>query len=383
MRVQVSAGGARRPRNERGAAAIMIALLMTSLCVLAAFITDFGTAYTDKRILQNGVDAGALGVAQHIAATAEPGATCDELKYDEETYRSDPATSFDLDVLFAANGAAQGGSITEYDIYCGGPTGDMVMVRVAGAETSPNFFGGVAGPEHTDGIDLTASATAAVGPAKSVVGLRPIAICQYYADMLMAEPETSHNVIYSVGGAKTPGEPCETAPGAWGLLDLDGAKGGGTNDVEDRLSGGFNESVGLAEDVFEGGCPEEAECLLSEQGAAGASLDEAMTDLLAEESFVVPVYDEVVKDGGNVLYHITGFLSLQLCGWDFTKKSPADTPNPTGACWDQYADPDPGGDSWMQVQFKGSVTIGEIDMSGGCGLGTDCDRGARVFKLAE
>jgi hypothetical protein len=50
--------------DERGAAAVLVALLMVVLLAFTAFAVDVGRLYAEKAQLQNGADSAALGIAQ-------------------------------------------------------------------------------------------------------------------------------------------------------------------------------------------------------------------------------------------------------------------------------------------------------------------------------
>lgn len=56
------------PDNERGAVAVIVALLMVVLLGFTAMVIDVAAMYWEKAQLRNGVDAAALGIAQQCAA---------------------------------------------------------------------------------------------------------------------------------------------------------------------------------------------------------------------------------------------------------------------------------------------------------------------------
>ena len=58
MRVQL--------RDDDGAIAVIVALLLVVTVGIAAFTTDFGSAYVSKRQLQSAADAGSLAAAQEL-----------------------------------------------------------------------------------------------------------------------------------------------------------------------------------------------------------------------------------------------------------------------------------------------------------------------------
>lgn len=58
----------RQPRNDdRGASAVVVALMMVPIMILAALAIDIGAMHADRQQLQTGADAGALAIAQDCA----------------------------------------------------------------------------------------------------------------------------------------------------------------------------------------------------------------------------------------------------------------------------------------------------------------------------
>jgi Putative Flp pilus-assembly TadE/G-like len=68
-----------KSRDERGAVAIMVAALALALCILAAFVVDFGLAYSNKSQAQTAADASALAVGKIYA---KANGTCTSLDAD-------------------------------------------------------------------------------------------------------------------------------------------------------------------------------------------------------------------------------------------------------------------------------------------------------------
>ncbi|HET9648415.1 MAG TPA: pilus assembly protein TadG-related protein, partial [Microlunatus sp.] len=66
-----------RLREERGAIAVIVAILMVALIGFVAIAVDVAAMWSEKRQLQNGADAGALAIAQACAKNAcgSPSAT--------------------------------------------------------------------------------------------------------------------------------------------------------------------------------------------------------------------------------------------------------------------------------------------------------------------
>ena len=60
----------RREDAERGAVAVIVAIMMVVILGCAAIAIDVSAMWAEKRQLQNGADAGALAIAQNCARGA-------------------------------------------------------------------------------------------------------------------------------------------------------------------------------------------------------------------------------------------------------------------------------------------------------------------------
>jgi hypothetical protein len=348
---------------------MIIVILTVSLMSVLAFVTDFGMAYTNQRIIQNGVDAAALAAAQEIAEQAPPAYSCSAIDGTMESTTRGIAETY-LAENDPTGDAALAPGHDGYDIDCS--TGQL-LVSATAQQTSSNFFGAVVGPDHADGIELSASAKAAVAPPEAVVRVRPIAICIVDAEALQDTPAESRNIIYD-NHAPEPPAGCGSASGNFGLIDLEGGDGAPrTPDLETWIETGYEGEFGGPTD-----CPDaDIDCAGGGPGFRAALKDEFAG--LLDGSIVLPVFDEVSLRGSTTIYHIQGFISVQFCGFHI---GGGGTGPVTGACYDSLAEPPvASGDDWFQVRYDSYVPSG--DPSDLCFLGADCDFGTRVFRLAE
>lgn len=334
----------------------MVALLTMSMLGVLAIVTDFGMAYVNKQGLQNGADAAALAVAQEIALQAPANQDCPAIKATMSTSMREVA-----DAYFAANAPA-GGALESgtagFEITCDKPRPEdpeALIVRVTAAQESPVFFGGALGVSDT--IALQQAAKSIVSPAKSVIGLRPFAVCQANADKLAAAPGI--NLVISFDNADLG---CGYAPGNWGVLDFDGGSNP-TGEVADWIQNGYSGSISVSPPIYVSGDP----------GAPNpGALDSAMNSILDKE-IVIPVFDQITGNGNGSQFRITGFVGVKVCGWKFNNKSGS------GACSTPVI---PAPKNYLQVQGKRFIPIGDLDTS--CALGTSgCDDGVRLFQLAQ
>jgi hypothetical protein len=347
----------------------MIAILTVVFVSVLAFVTDFGMAYANKRVLQNGADAAALAAAQEIAEVASPTADCSAIEGSMED-----STRTVAEAYFAENGPSGDAGIapdaTGYNIDC---SSGRLLVEVATQQTSSNFFGPVFGAEHEDGIPLQASAKAAVAPPNAVIGVRPLAICSVDAEALRDSPAESRYIIYDNDDDRG----CGAASGNWGLLNLDGGPNG-TPELREWIEGGYDEEFGGTDTCEDA----DIECTEGTPGFRN-SLTGSLEFILGEK-IVIPVFDSVSGSGSNAMYHVQGFISVQVCGWRLNGSAVTDVGEGLAdACYDPTVEPavEPR-DDWFQFKYSNYVPSG--DPTDLCELGNSaCDYGARVFRLAE
>jgi hypothetical protein len=159
MRVQVKKG-----RDERGAVAIIVALLAVVLLGISAFTVDLGMAYVTKRQLSSASDAAALAADAYYKTNYQglctvPGNDPNSPSAANAGVRA--AAEGVADDLFTQNypdGTAADGSIT--NLSCNG-TGVQVTYSATGKSSSP--FGPLLGGSGTITTAGTAAAAYSVG----------------------------------------------------------------------------------------------------------------------------------------------------------------------------------------------------------------------------
>lgn len=154
-----------RRRDERGAFAILFALLALVLMVLSAFTVDLGQAYVSKRQLQTAADAGALAAVQVYKGQT---ASCSSL-LTNTTLQAQAQTAADKWAAMNRSGGV-GSTIA---LGCNAAGGLTVDYSVSGS--TPQVFGGLV----TGGSTITTerSSQATIGGGVSVGNLRPWGIC--------------------------------------------------------------------------------------------------------------------------------------------------------------------------------------------------------------
>ncbi len=329
----------------------MVAMLATVMLVLLAFVTDIGMAFVNKDALQGGADAAALAVAQEIALTAPANQTCSQL---------DASMSTSMRVVaekYFAEKSRTGGAIEPgtagFDLVC---TASGLVVKVSAAQNSAVFFSGVIGVSN---IPVKGKASTIVAPAGSVSRPRPFAICQVDANKLKLAAGVNYAVSF---GNDDSG--CGSTGGAFGVMDFNGGANGQA-EVQDWIQNGYDGSVSASPPVTIPGNP----------GAPSpGAYDNEMNSILGS-TITLPVYDQITGSGNNTVYRISGFITVQICGWKFNNKQ-----NPAGGCSTPVPAPVPS--DYLQLKYVHFIPIGDLNTA--CMLGTStCDNGVRLFQLAE
>lgn len=164
MRVSLSA----RLRDDRGAVAVMVAILSVVLVGMSAFVVDFGVAYASKRQLSTAADAAALAAANRLA---QGDGTCSQIV----SAGSSDAEAIADEYISGPNATIGDASVVpgSFSVQCS-PDNSFIDVTLDATAGNPTFFGGVFGA----GIDqVSRSATARVGTITEPGGLRPYALC--------------------------------------------------------------------------------------------------------------------------------------------------------------------------------------------------------------
>lgn len=365
-----------RDERDQGAIAIIVALCATMLLVIAAFAVDFGTAYAQKRALSTGVDAAALAAARQIEQDTPATDSCATIatKY---TVGSGPYNALRSGIVtdYVNDNDPQGsttGNIGEaallagedgFSVSCVANLGLVVTVQTD--KQVGTTFGTLAG---IDEIDVSQSARAAMGPAKSITGLRPYGICQGMADQVIAQSTISHTVVFDNSS-----QGCGSAPGNWGVMDFNGGSNP-TGEIREWTEFGYNQPITIP--------PSGVLTFPGNPGAPNPGALESEMNSILDKDIAIPIFDLVTGNGQNSVFRITGFLGVRVCAWKFNNKKGGQSP-PT-SCYDAARVPNPVPKDYIQVRFTSYIPVGEINTN--CVLGSTtaaCAPGLRVVKLAD
>jgi Flp pilus assembly protein TadG len=355
-----------RTSSERGAVALTVGLLLIPVSILLAFTLDIGNAMTQRQALSASADSAALAVAdtQQAKALTTPNKTCAQLVSDDTALAAGSATkssTIALNQVRANSGfgtTVQASDLTT-TLSCTGTNSGYLQVAVRVNKTVPTTLGNFAGVSI---LNINRTATAAMGVSYKTSGYRPIGVCQYQAQKIISDAAASGGPPYpaeliALSKVWNGSNSCGTAgAGNWGWLDCGGGVSASTLGAE--LQSGCNQpvvSVGATLD----GAP----------GNKGSStpVHNGM-DAVMDTTIELPVYDTFTDNGSNTTFHIVGFISLQVCGYDSSSK---------GACFDTTVGV---GNNELQVRYSAYHAVGELK-DGGCAIGSACAYSSLVTKL--
>ena len=264
-----------RWKSERGQAFVLATVAMVMCCGMAALVLDVGNWFRDKRRLQGTADAAALAGAQQLPL--------------------DPSAAKDLALSYADK---NGGDVAGADIVVTSQYQANDTIAVKAQRNDPGIFSRVIGATSAD---LTASAKARVGPPAQALNVAPMVVF------------CGHSLIQNCNNNHTPDFGIPTtmdynpmgAPGAFGMLNLDGENGTiGSSTEATWINQGFNKYLGLGKYQSDPGAK------FSSQNIQGALDDRIGTVLL------FPVYKTLTGTGQNAEYDIIGWIGFYLTSYD-------------------------------------------------------------------
>jgi hypothetical protein len=258
-------------KNESGQAIVLMTLSLVVIMGMAAFVIDVGSWYHTKRRLQGTADAAALAGAQ-LLPTNSSGAQSQALTYANKN----------------------GGNVAGADIAVTSTVFQNDTISVKAKKTDAGIFSGVLGIASAN---IKASAKARVGPPLQA---------RYVAPMVV---DCEHPLIHNCNGDSTPDFGVNTtmdydpmgAPGAYGMLNLDGGNGTpGSSDEAAWILRGFDKYLGLGN-------------YRSDPGAKFSSSN--IQDALEARRGTVllfPVFKVLSGTGQNAVYEIIGWIGFHL-----------------------------------------------------------------------
>lgn len=257
----------RRLSGERGASAVILALLMVPLFGFAAIAVDIGAVYAERARLQTAADAAAFAVAQDCARGA-----CGDM----QATASSMVAANDPDVTTAP------------PVLSTNPT----SVTVTGDKPTRHWFAPVLGIDSTQ---VHATATVAWGNPGAGTAVLPLTFswCEFQAQTGGGIPTgtTSRTILFT----KTSETGCTgpsglAVPGGFAYLTTDGGKCQATSARDGDSPSSPGNSV-------------PSPCTPTDFSA------------LLGQTVLLPLYDEAGGEGNNGWYHVYAYAAFKLTGY--------------------------------------------------------------------
>ncbi len=328
-------------RDDRGAVAVVVSVLMVVFIGLSAFTIDYGYAYAQRRALSSTADGAALAAAEEFrraltprqSVALTPGQTCEDLRAANES-----AATAAADLVKTANGPASSTLAVGYSC-----DGGYLMVTATMTKSTNAFFGGIYGK---DSYDVWRTAKAVVAPAGSVTGtFLPFGLCEWDARSVIAgltPGSDANSAAVKVNLKRTDATFCgirldgETFDGSGNesRVQLDSTQSNlltaMTNPGNTKLS------IDRKGDVI---CPIDPPFAPPYAGWCGSygsvgnvgSPTRAEIARLPGRTFMFPVFNKAAFSG-QTRYRLSGFISAKLCGLKFHNRVYIDS-----GCYDTSA----------------------------------------------
>jgi len=205
-----------RLKSERGQSLVIFVGSLVMCMGMAAFVLDVGHWFRDKRRLQGTVDAATLAGAQQLPD--DPGgASAQAMSYANKN----------------------GGDVAGADIVITSQFQPNDTIAVAGKRTDDGIFTKVIG---LGGANITANAKARVGPPAQALHVAPMVV--FCGHSLIQNCDNNHTPQFNV--PTTMDYDPMGAPGAFGMLNLDGESGTiGSSTEAAWILDGFDKYLGL------------------------------------------------------------------------------------------------------------------------------------------
>ena len=254
---------------------VLAAVGMTAICGMAGFVIDVSSWYQTQRKQQAIADASALAAASDLP-TSTATATADAQSYAAKNGGSSPTISFSS--MYMANDT----------------------VTVTSATDSSSTFLKVLG---INSAHISASSTVRAENLQAAEGAAPFGV-------INTQPELA-GAGCPCFGATTTLDLNKIGPGGFGVINIDGSRGGtGPGTLADWIEGNCGCTTSTPVDLY------------SDTGAKfNSSQVKGAMDAMIGKNLLFPVYDSTAGNGANLEYHVIGFAGFDIQNYDFQGNS--------------------------------------------------------------
>ncbi len=210
--------------SEKGSTIVIVALSFTMLVIAAALVIDLGSAYYETAELENAADAAVLAAGQLLPVNSSDMLKIRQVK--QLTYE-----------YAVKNGSS---ILSPEDIILDGLTnGYFTRLSVNISMAVNTSFARVIGIHS---INVTRRSAVKIAPVYKVYGAVPFAIKKDVLDTCITTGLTTHIPLKFGGGSGVTGD--------YGVIDLDGVRSGGANDVDLWINYGYTAMLSSGDALY-------------------------------------------------------------------------------------------------------------------------------------
>lgn len=261
----------RRLHEEQSGQVIVLAAVgMVAILGMAGFAVDVGAFYQGHRKEQAVADAAALAAAGDLP-TSTATATSDASAY----------------------AAKNGGSVASISFSSTYMANDTVTVKAG--KTVPTAFLRVVG---INSANVSATSIVRAENLQKAYGAAPFGV-------ISTQPELGGAGCPCLGVTTTLDETKGPGPGGFGIINVDGSKGGsGPTTLASWINNGCNCSQTVPVNLY------------SDPGAKfNSSQVQGAMNAAVGRTLLFPVYDSTAGSGAGLTYHVIGWTGFHVTGW--------------------------------------------------------------------
>lgn len=289
-----------RRSDEHGAIVVLMAAFVVVIVGIAALVVDVGALHDERRQLQNGADAAALGLAQYIGLNCATAPTCA------------PAT------LQGTADALAGGNARDNAATVDPPVVDYTLKRVTVRTSTRDGSGGTILPySFAQAVTGVRGKKVSAGATASWAGLKRATVIPLTFSRCEFKWATNEGAVFGVQRTVLFHDDAPTCPGGPSGADLPGGFGWLKDDNDsDRNDCSVTPTAG--------------DTVRSDSGLPGTP-GACQMSTLRDKDVLLPIYDGFSRSAG---YHIFGFAQFHIDGYKFPTQNGGDfTPcSATNAC---------------------------------------------------
>jgi hypothetical protein len=261
---------AKHHETDSGAIAALVAIAMIPLILGLAIVVDAGRVWTARTALQNAVE---VTVASAASTWIRTGAICP------------PSV---VNYLSADDAEPR-----DYSCRTTGTSRDGTITVEASDETLLQFTELF----RRSSAAISASTTARIGSASSLLGVWPIALCEFHPALLAwRESVFTLATPYTITLQSGPNNCGESVSGNWGTLDFDGGSNS-NSDIVRWVTDGYEEALDVGDEV---------------SGSPGGLTSSIGIESQIGNPILIALFDRAVASGNNATYRISGFARAIL-----------------------------------------------------------------------